>query len=436
MTFWYSLMTLQGMQFLVLLGLSPTITRATSYAMNGAKQCDLHNGAVYKGGARLPNRELLSQLVRTMSAIHVMLSLVWFLICLLVGLLLLPNLTREAAPPLTHGLWVAWGVYSITSAFRCHCWLYSSYLLGTGEITTCRRRETAGWALAAALQLPVLLHGGSILLLTIVFQAAQLGIGLALRHAARNQGGMPMRGLPTSQFSFGLLMAIWSQSWRSAVGQFLSLGLTQATGLFYASVGKLAHASSYLLALTLLRQLSLFAQVPFYSHIPELTYLRARGERAKFARLAARTMTASHWILLSGVIIFSIMAPPLFTLLHSNTPPPPPLLWALLASALFLERFSGMHMQLYTTSNRVLWHIANGVTAAITIVTMVWLFPYFGVYAFPAAAIAGQLGFGVWYSASLSYASMETSSLRYERGVALPCAVVLVAWLIIQTVCS
>ena len=428
-SFWYSLMTLQGMQFLALMGFSPTFSRFAAYAMKGAKLEDLqkHNNEP-RARSDEPNAHLAANLVKTMSTVHVLLAIVWLLLSFLVGVLLIPKWSVSTNAETHFELWLAWSIYSITSSYKCYGWLYSSYLIGTGNVASVRRCETLGWAISALFQILVLLGRGRVLSLTIVFQASQIGMVLAMRYLAWHRSRFPISRLPPPEFSSRLLSVVWGQSWRSAFGQVISVGLTQATGLFYASVGEVRHAASYLVALTLIRQLSIFSQAPFYSHIPTLTALRAQRETEKLVTVAKSQMRLSHWTLVIGLVALGVLGPRLFTFLECDTPFVPPLLWFSLAAGLFLERMSGMHMQLYTTTNHVVWHIVNGITGAVTLVAMVCLFPALDVHAFPVALIIGQLAFSVWYCAGLSCRSVSVRPLAFELTVGLPAGVVLLAW--------
>ena len=69
--------------------------------------------------------------------------------------------------------------------------------------------------------------------------------------------------------------------------------------------------------------------------------------------------------------------------------------------AIFAERFGANHLQLYTTTNRVVLHVANGVAGAIYLVSLVLLYPFFSVYALPMAHLAANVCWYDWYCALL-----------------------------------
>ena len=85
-----------------------------------------------------------------------------------------------------------------------------------------------------------------------------------------------------------------------------------------------------------------------------------------------------------------------------------------------------MHIQLYSTTNHIIWHIANGVSGIIYIIVAFVLYPYIGVFAFPVGMIAGYIGFYAWYSAGYSYRAVKMSFFSFEKDVFIPPAVLFI----------
>ena len=130
-------------------------------------------------------------------------------------------------------------------------------------------------------------------------------------------------------------------------------------------------------------------------------------------------MIIEYWSFVIGFIIMGIFATPLFKIIGSNAAFPEPIFWSLLGLAVFCERYGAMHIQLYSTTNHIIWHIANGISGLIFITTALLLFPYIEVYAFPVAMIAGHLLFYDWYSALHSYRSFNLNFFNFEPKTSL-----------------
>jgi hypothetical protein len=85
-----------------------------------------------------------------------------------------------------------------------------------------------------------------------------------------------------------------------------------------------------------------------------------------------------------------------------------------------------MHIQLYSITNHIVWHIANGITGVIMLLSSLVLYPVIEVYAFPMALVIGYLGFYAWYCSGYSYRAFNLGFFAYERNVMLP-------WLAVMT---
>ncbi len=223
--------------------------------------------------------------------------------------------------------------------------------------------------------------------------------------------------------------AVWPSAWRSGVGMFMSYGLIQASGIMYAQVGSAARVASYLLGLRLIRTVSSFSQAPFYSKLPVLARLCAEGNLAQQVHIAKRGMALSYWTYVLGFIALGLFASPLLTLIESNASFPAPLLWSLLGLGVFAERYGAMHLQLYSTTNHIIWHIVTAVSGTIFIVSSIILFPICDSLAFPLAIIAANIGFYSWYSAMHSYKYFHLTFVKYESLTSLMPAIILVLFI-------
>ena len=93
-----------------------------------------------------------------------------------------------------------------------------------------------------------------------------------------------------------------------------------------------------------------------------------------------------------------------------------------------------MHINLYSTTNHIVNHIANGVSGIIYLVVGSIGYSYFGLYAFPFALIAGNMGFYAWYAAIHSYRSFELQFYAFESTVMLPFAGIITTYTILYFV--
>ena len=212
------------------------------------------------------------------------------------------------------------------------------------------------------------------------------------------------------------------------VGISFSRGAIYGSGLIYAQVAEAAAVSTYLLAFRAIQIVSELAQAPFSSKIPVLARLRSEGRFADQLTVARRAMQLTYWIYAAGFVTIGLAGPAIFDAIGSNVAFADPRLWALLGLGFFVERFGAMHIQLYTTTNHIIWHIATGVTGMIYLAISLALLRPLGVYAFPIGILVGYLGFYSWYSAGHVYRIFDIGFFRFERSVVLPPAVVVVLY--------
>jgi len=134
-----------------------------------------------------------------------------------------------------------------------------------------------------------------------------------------------------------------------------------------------------------------------------LAQLWSEGQLAKQTALAQRGMTIAYWSFAIPFLGLGLLGPSLINQLGSSTPFPPPLVWAVLGLAMLLERYGAMHMQLYSVTNHIVWHIANGVSGLLFLTVSAIAFPRIGMLALPLGMLVAMLGFYAWYSAWLSH---------------------------------
>jgi|SRR5690606_15643040 len=96
----------------------------------------------------------------------------------------------------------------------------------------------------------------------------------------------------------------------------------------------------------------------------------------------------------------------------------------LVCAAFFAERLGAMYLQLYSTTNHIVWHIANGVTGVLMLVLGSLLYPLIGIAAFPTAMLGAYLGFYTWYAIRLSANAFQFRWLSFERRCAMAPAAV------------
>lgn len=426
---WYLFATLMGLQLVIDMGFSATFSRVIAFAMGGAEEIKDLRQVIKTKQVKGANWNNVERIYATMGWVYIWLGCLWLLLLLLLGGWASAHLISKLSNPVEG--WVALGMVIASSALRMYGAKYSSYLLGLNKVALLRRWETWIWMSMLAANMLVLYFGGGLLMLVFCTQGFIIIGVLVNRRLSLLAEKRFIQFLYHSKLDVKILSEIWPSVWRSGLGIFMSAGLVQGSGLVYARLASAEDVASYLLALNLIRVIAQFAQAPFYSKIPLLSRLRAEGKTKEQVSLAKRGMWLSYWVLIAGVIFVGVVGEYLIGIIDGNVNFVDQRLWALMGGAVFLERFGAMHIQLYSTTNHIVWHIANGLTGAIFLICVVPLYYILGVYAIPISQIISNLAFYDWYSARKSYHTFHLRVYDFELGTSLLPFMILLIYLIV-----
>jgi len=433
---WYLFSTIIGLQLLADVGFSPTFSRVIAYGMGGLSTFEIKDLRDFKKSPALAeaNWETIEKICSTMRAIYLRLTVISIFLLVTIGTWAMFRPISKMSD--TRWGWAAWAVILITSGFTLFGNSYSSYLQGLNQIALLRRWEILTSLGAIGTSLIVLLAGGGLLGLIISNQGWLILNVLRNRWLCSTINNGRFQNFTHKKIDPIVFQAVWPSAWRSGLGIFMGYGLVQLSGVIYAQFGTASGVASYLLALRLMQIVSQFSQAPFYSKLPLLARFRSEGNLEKQIQLAKRGMTLGYWTYVAGFIGLGVLATPLLTLISSNAEFVSPLLWGIMGLSMFAERYGAMHLQLYSTTNHIIWHIAHGVSGVIYLVVSLALFKQIGVYAFPIGTLAGYLGFYCWYAAMHSYRAFGLKFWDFEKVVMIPPLLSILSFFFLQDLYS
>jgi hypothetical protein len=422
---WYLFRGVMDLQLLADVGLEATFTRVIAYAMGGAKNLEINSNGSSSPQAQ-PNWLLLEKICCTMNGLYLRVTLASFILFGSIGSLVLIKPISSSSTILNS--WLAWGIVITSSSINLYSKRYSAYLQGVNQIALYRRWLVVTTVGEIATSFVVLLVGGGLLGLTMAVQGWKLVSLLVNRWLAREVESQRFSNFKGIMIHHVVMRAVWPSAWRSGVGRFMSYGLVQISGFVYAQYGATANIASYLLSLRMILTISEFSRAPFYTKIPALARLYSERNLNQLISWAQRGMVLAYWSFVGGFIGISLFLQPIFDLIGSNIDFVDPLLWSLLGIGFFFERYGAMHIQLYSTTNKIIWHIANGVSGLLFILLSLVLYPIVAVLAFPLGYLGGHLGFYAWYSAMHSYKTFNLRFWTFEvRTMLGPLAVLLIS---------
>jgi len=415
---WYLFAAIMSLQLIADMGFSTTFARVIAYRMGGAKDIKGYIKIHRKADNCKPNWETMVRICSVMNSVYLRIALVWFVLLASIGTWAVVKPIIQNQEQLMTG-WLAWVIIVVSSTLRIYGNQYISYFIGNNKIPLYRRWETLIWMLTMVVSLLVLLLDGGLLGLVIATQSfVVLNIIINFSLFCKLSGEY-FHHIEKQKFDWKVFSEVWPNAWRSGLGFIVGAGLVQSTGIFYAQIGSAKNVAAYLLALSLIRALNQFSQSSFYTKIPVLSRLRVEGQLQKQQRVAERGMLWSFYTLAIGVIIIGMFGATLLEYIKSNTNFVDYRLWSLMGFAAFLERHGAMHIQLYSTTNHIITHIANGVTGFIFIFGVALSYGSLGIYSFPISQIVANLAFYNWYAVKHSYAAFRLKFWDFERKTAM-----------------
>lgn len=426
---WYLFSTLIGMQLYFEVGFTPTFQRMFAFGMGGATKSQLSTignstkpvAANTSKISENPNWETIEATYATTASIFRWIALATLILLSSMGTLLL--IIPISACSQSQSIWTAWAILASTTSIMVFGKSYRCYLNGTNHIAL-QQRWIAGFGLLATLSnFLVLLFGGGLLELVISQQTWGVINLFRDRHLARNVMDGRLKHIRNSGIDPEVFQAAWPAAWRSGLGYILGRGLLSASSLLIAQIAATPILATYLLSINLINKVNQFSLAPFYSKLPVLAQKRAAGDVDALTSLSKRGMAFSYATFLIGFACLGIAGPRIVTLIGSNADFPTATFWTMIGVAFFLERFGSMHLQLYSTTNKIIWHWVTGGYAVIYLLVLIVFMKSLGVYAIPLAMMLGYLLFYVPVSVWYSHKSLGSNFWKFEKFAFIPACV-------------
>ena len=389
---WQLFVSINALVLLLDFGISPTFARMYAFALGGRSLSEMNpeegkNNKKNESVDVVKNIKIILAtqrwLLLRVSAIAMVAMFIFGTAALIKPIKYLSNANEG---------WIAWSIVCVSSWASIGAAAYASCLQGINEIPRLRRWEIASGTLQMISSALVVLSGGG-LLEVVISQQFWIVFG-----ALRNKGILKKLnkeyfGLERN-FNKKVMNILIPQAWRSGLGVLVNQGLIQFSGLMYAQVGIPSEVASYLIAMRFITMISQFSQSPFYSKVPSMMRLYASNYISEALELSKKGMLASHFTFVAGGIIVSILAEYSLDKIGSNTKFVNPSVWMVLCFGFFFERIGAMHLQLYSITGKIVWHIANSVAGLLMIAIAIIAYSHLKLLSFPLAILISNV---IWY---------------------------------------
>jgi len=425
-TVWYLLLTLISLQTLADFGFSTTFSRAISYTLSGVeKLADVHSRTTRLEGPFLMNRNLMIQVLSTMRFIYFRMAVIAFLVIGVAGTAILWTPIQRTAIP--QYAWVAWTFTLFTIGITFWGNFLSAYLQGINKIALLRQSEAA-WTIAGLfVATTIAWFGGGLLPIIGAYQLFNIGNVFWNWHlSARSHEGVLLESsskiLDRDVFGF-----VWPAAWRSGLGAISSVMLVQHfPAVVFAHLAVPEVSAAFMLSSRIMSAIVQIAQAPFYSKIPTLSRLYADQHYDDVVYVASRGMQKTYILFAAGVFITGISAPYALDCIGSKSNMVTPLYWFSMSFAFAIDRFGAMNMQLYSLSNHIVWHLANGATGLLFLGVSFLLYSWVGPWCSPIAMASSYALIYTPLSLALAHNHFNLHGWQHEvKTFAIPTLIVI-----------
>ncbi len=393
---WYLYFTIVSLQLLIDFGFLPTFSRLFSYAYSGLNIDEIQNVKDNKIAKGQPNWISLEYLFVATKKIYAYLSILSFLMAITMGSYLVYEPISKSTDP--QNAWLGWLIVITIASLNLYTNSFIALLNGMDKVALVQKWQMISSFFGVVASSIALLVSKSLLLGISIFYFSYLGNFFINMLLVKKYYKRPKVSLDQKLLSNLIKKTIFPTAWKSGLGIAMSLGIIQLSNIIVAKIESALNASSYMVALQIIRAISSFAQAPFYSRLPYFAQLYSKGHIKDLIELSIQRVKYSLIVFIFMFFFIGIFGSYLLGILDSKTNFVDSTMWILIGLAFFLERVGAMNLQLYTLSNHIVWHIANGITGIIMIITAFLLYHYFGLYGLPIAMILSYSGFYVPYT--------------------------------------
>ena len=410
-TLWLLFATVANLQHLFTFGLAPTFTRLIAYGLSGRNVLQMGSGRININISRV-NEKSLKLVSMTMHRLFVYAAIFSLVAAATLGSLLIarPAGFSENVPQ----AWIAWSIFVVGSSMCLAGSGFGNYLMGLNKVALLQRWQT-GFGIAGVLvSAVVLVNGGGLIGVVVVTQL------VAVAGVIRNLWLCRVVPHGAHALHFGRKVdpdvwnVLWPASWRQGLAGIVYTGFINLSGLIYAQHADAAVLAAYLFVLRMVQTVGAFSQAPFYSRIPELAREFGSGSYDRVLQIASICMKRSYWVYVAGIIILAFAGNPLIEMLAKGRYILDVELLALLGFGFYLERISGMNLQLVALANLIYGHVGAIVSTGINLLICFIFASMLGIKAFALGVIAGQILFLCPYSSHQTSMVYQINAFRYN----------------------
>lgn len=415
-TLWYLISNFFLIILIIDSGFSNSFIRILAYGTVGNRNI-LNNDKVTISISNTYDFEFVNSVIIVMKSFYRNIILIMFITSFILGYIAFKTPVELSSNPT-----LGWYVCLILQfSFPLLIWggVYSNILQGMNQIPSLRLGETVFNFLSSLTSIIILFLIPNLYYISISY------IVWALLSVGRNYIlVLNLKSLKIKKFDPSLFQIISGNviknSVKSGLGVLFSQGITSFMGFFYANKLSPDISANFLVTINLVNNLKTFAQAPFYSKIPYFSSLVASNKITELITMVKGSMRLVYFVFIALSIVIWYFLYYYSEYVGNSSFKPDLILYFLLVFGFLIERFGAMHIQLYSMSNHILWHVQNGTTGLIIIISTLVFFKYCSVMSYPIGLVIGNVFFYSWFGSFHSMRFLKIGFWEFEKNVFLP----------------
>lgn len=395
---WYVLAAIQSFIYLLDLGFSPTFTRNVTYAYSGISEISKDSIVTKNMLSGKPNFELLFSIYFIGKKVYRILSIVAIVILCTGGLAyyysILPNQNIN--------YYITYSVFAVAMFINIYYTYVPAYMKGVGAVKESYQAYVISRLAYILIAFTLLLLNVGLLGVVIALLVSGFllricsGILLKKYYKRCNITLYPNFEKYSLKSVFTPMMHNTKKEALVTISNFVT---SQMATFFCTSYFGLSISSKYGLTLQLLNLLSSLCFVYYSMVMPQIAQARVDDNKSTQKRLFSKSYAFMFLGFIVGLIVIVFLAPPIISLIKSNTSMLPQYLIMIFGINLFLEKTFQICCSFISTSNKLPYTYPYIISSCMILILYAVLPKIFssGVILFAISSIAVQLCFNAWY---------------------------------------
>lgn len=394
----YLMLTVGSMVSLFDFGFAPQFGRNISYIFSGAQELKKEGVDINEGGSRDINYRLLATMIHTAKFVYRILAFIVLFVMLIFGTMYIYKVTHGFSN--VHNSLIIWVIYSFSTFFNIYYTYYTSLLTGQGLIMESKKAMVYSKIVYIILIVVLLLSGVGLLGVSVAnfispFVSRFLSYNYFFTKQLKEKIGVY---IITKKEKLELFAIIWYNAKKLGL-VFIGSYAISKFGMFLAGLYlSLKEISSYGLMIQLVGIILTLSGTLFSIYNPKLSALKIANNKEELIKTFSFSMGIFYIMFIVGGLCLVLLAPPILSLVKSNTVLPATGIVLLYLLVMLLELNHSFFSTIIVIGNSVpfMWIALISGTAIILLSYIFLAFTPMGIMGLVLAQGIVQLCYNNW----------------------------------------